>query len=82
MPVRVRPSAPLVIPRSSEKVQLSLKNQRLQRFLRPESSEVVRLNPDIIGGIIGGILTSIRNVPPNEAQRQTGRDRKAKRQNL
>lgn len=29
-----------------------------------------------------GILTSIRNVPPNEAQRQTGRDRKAKRQNL
>ena len=34
--------APLVLPRPSEKVQLSLKNQCLQRFLRPESSEVVR----------------------------------------
>lgn len=33
-------------------------------------------------GCYWGILTSIRNVPPNEAQRQTGRDRKAKRQNL
>lgn len=41
-PIRVRPSAPLVLPRPSEKVQLSLKNQCLQRFLRPESSEVVR----------------------------------------
>lgn len=30
----------------------------MQRFLRPESSEVVRCNPDAIGGI----LTSIRNV--------------------
>lgn len=71
--------APLVLPLPSEKVQLSLKNQCLQRFLRPESSEVVRWNPGVIGGIIGGILTSIRNMPPNEAQRQTGRDRKAKR---
>jgi len=34
--------APLVLLRPSEKVQLSLKNQCLQRFLRPESSEVVR----------------------------------------
>lgn len=40
---------------------------------RPRLSVEIRMS-------LGGILTSIRNVPPNEALRQTGRDHKAKRQ--
>ncbi len=40
---------------------------------RPRLSVEIRMS-------LGGILTSTRNVPPNEALRQTGRDHKAKRQ--
>lgn len=56
--------APLVCSRTSVKVRKLLKLKPKGFFFGPNPSEHIRCNPGIGGGIIGGIYTSIENVPP------------------